>query len=83
MSNHNITQRGTQATGLGITIGKCSLDSQHGRPNRHPANVGCSSFFMYMNNDESNHNDQKPKRKTWTGEDNQLALQYYFKSNPS
>ena len=83
MSNHNITQRGTQATGLYVIIGRCSLNSQLGRPDGHPANAGCSSFFRYMNNDESNHNDQRPKRKTWTREDNQLAPQCYFKSNPS
>ena len=80
MSNHNITQRGTQATGLGVMIGMCSLDSQHGRLDRHPANAGCSPLFI---NEESNRHDQRPKRKTWTREDNQLALQCYFKSNPS
>ena len=83
MTNHNITQRGTQDTGSGVMIGMCSLDSQHGRHDRHPANVGCSSFFRLTNNGESNQNDQGPKRKTWTREDNQLAQQCYFKSNPS
>ena len=29
-----------------------------------------------------NHNDQKPKSRTWTREDNQLALYCYFRSNP-
>ena len=82
MSNHNITQRGTRATGLGVMIGKCSADSQHGRIDRHPANV-CCSFFRYSNDDEKNHNDQRTKRKTWTREDNQLALYCYFRSNPS
>ena len=82
MSNVNITKRGTQATGLGVMIGRCSPDSQHGRPDRHPANVGCS-LFRYMNDDISNHNDQRTKRKTWTREDNQLALQCYFRSNRS
>ena len=77
MSNLNITKRGTQATGLGVMIGRCSLDSQHGRHDRHPANVDCS-LFRYMNGDISNHNDQRPKRKTWTREDNQLALHCYF-----
>ena len=56
--------------------------SQHGRPDRHPTNVGCS-FFRYINNDVRNHNDQRPTRKTWTMEDNQLALQCYFRRNPS
>ena len=28
MSNHNITQRGIRATGLGVMIGRCSPDSQ-------------------------------------------------------
>ena len=82
MSIHNITQRGTQAIGLGVMIGRCSPDSQHGRPDRHPTNVGCS-FFSYINDDVRNHNDQRPKCKTWTREDNQLALQWYFRSNPS
>ena len=82
MFNHNITQRATQATGLGVMISKCCPDSQHGRPDRHPTNVGCS-FFMYMNDDVTNYYDQRPKPKTWTREDNQLALQCYFRSNLS
>ena len=63
-------------------IGRCSPDSQHGRPERHPANVGCS-LFRYTNVVICNHNDQKPKRKTWTSEDHQLVLHCYFRSNPS
>ena len=82
MSNLNITKRGTHATGLSVMISRCSHDSQHGRLDRHPANVGCS-FFRYMKDDTSNHNDQRPKRKTWTREDNHLALHCYFRSNPS
>ena len=82
MSNYNITQRGTQATVLGVMISRCSRDSQHRRPDRHPTNVGCS-FISYINDDVRNHNDQRPKCKTWTREDNQLALQCYFRSNPS
>ena len=82
MSNHNITQRGTQATGLDVMIGRYSPDSQHGRPDRYPTNVGCS-FFRYRNDDERNHNYQRPTRKTWTSEDNQLAQQCYFRNNPS
>ena len=82
MSNHNITQRGTQATGLGVMIGRCPPDSQYERLGSHPLNVGCS-FFGYINDDVRNHNDQRPKRKTWTGKDNQLALQCYFRINPS
>ena len=30
-----------------------------------------------------NHNEQRPKHKTWTMEKNQLALECYFRSNPS
>ena len=82
MSNHNITQRGTQATGLGIMIGRCSPDSQHGRPDRHPTNVSCS-FFNYINDNVINHNEQRPKRRTWTREENKLVLECYFRSNPS
>ena len=81
MSNSNITQRGTQASVLGVMIGRCSLDSQHGRPDRHPANVGYS-FFRYTNGDLRNHTNQRPKRKAWTMNDNQLALHCYFRSNP-
>ena len=82
MSNHNITQRGTQATGLGVMISRCSPDSQHGRSDRHPTNVGCSSF-RHINDDVTNHNEQRPKRWTWTREENQLALECYFRGNPS
>ena len=73
---------GPQATGLGVMIGRCSPDSQHGRTNRHPTNVG-GSFFRYINDDVTIHHEQRPKRKTWTKEENQLALQCYFRSNPS
>ena len=82
MSNHNITQHGTQVTGQGVIIGRCSPDSQHGRLDHHPTNVGYS-FFRYRNDDITNHNDQRPTHKTWTREDNQLALECYFRSNPS
>ena len=82
MSYLNITKRETQATGLGVMNGRCSPDSQHGRTDRHPANIACS-LFRYMNDDISNHNDQRPKRKTWIREDNPLALHCYFRSNPS
>ena len=82
MSNHNIKKRVTQATGLGVMIGRCSPDSQYGRADRHPTNVGCSSF-KYKNDNETNHDDQRPTRKTWTWEDNHLALQCYFRSNRS
>ena len=79
---HNITQRGTLATGLGVMIGMCSSDGKHGTPDRHLMNVGFS-FFGYINDNVRNYNDQRPKRKTWTMEDNQLALQCYFRSIPS
>ena len=82
MSNDNITQRGTQATGLGVMIGRCSPDSQHGRPDSHPTNVGCS-LFRCINKDVTNHNEQRLKRKTWTREENKLALESYFRSNHS
>ena len=83
MSNHNIIrrQRGTQATGLGVMIGRSSPDRQHWRPDRHPTNVGCS-FFKYINDNVTNHNEQRPKRRTWTREEKQLALECYFRSNP-
>ena len=68
MPNHNITQRGTQETRLGVMFGRCSPDSQHGRPDRHLANIG-STF--------------SGTRITWTREDNQLALHCYFRSKLS
>ena len=77
-----MTQRGTQATGLDVMIGRCFPDSQHGRTGRQPANVGCS-FFRYSNDELRNHNNHRRKHKTWTREDNQLALHSYFKSNPT
>ena len=40
-------------------------------------------FFRYTNDDVRNHNNQRPKRKTWTREENQHALKCYFRSNPS
>ena len=83
MSNHNITQRGTQATCLGVMIGRCSPNSQHGGgPDRHPTNVGCS-FFRYIKDDVTNHNEQTPKCRTWTREENLLALECYIRCNPS
>ena len=84
MLKQNMTQRRTQATGFSVMIGMCSTDSQYGRSgrDRHPANVGCS-FFRYTNGDVKNHTSQRRKRKTWTREDNQLALHCYFRSNPT
>ena len=82
LSNHNIAQCGTQATGLGVMIGRCSPDSQHGRPARHPTNVGCS-FFRYINDDVTNHNEQTLKRRTWTREENKLVPECYVRNNPS
>ena len=82
MSNSYFTQRWAQDSNLGVMIGRCSLDSKHGRPCRHPANVGCS-LFRHTNSDLKNRTNQRLKRKTWTRQDNQLALHYYFKSNPT
>ena len=80
--NPNFTQCGSEDSILGVMVGRCSLGSQHGRPNRHPANVGCS-FLRYANRDLKNHTNQRPKRKTWTREENQLTLHWYFRSNPT
>ena len=54
MLNQNMTQRGTEATRLGVMISRCSSDSQYWRLVRHPANVGCS-FFRYSKDDLRNH----------------------------
>ena len=82
MLNQNMTQRGTQATGLGVMIGRCSPDCQHGRPDSHPANVGYS-FFRYTNDNLRNHTNQRHKYKTWTRKGNQRALHCYFRGNPT
>ena len=81
MLNQSMTQSGTQATGLGVMIGRCSPNSQHGRPSHHPANIGYS-LFRHTNDDLKNHTNQRRKRKTWTREENQLALHCYFWWNP-
>ena len=77
-----MAQRGTQATGWGVMMGRCSPDSQHGRISCPPANVGCS-FFRYMNDNSRKYTNRRRKHKTWTREDNQLALSCYFRSNPT
>ena len=82
MSNQNITQRMTQASGSGVMVSRCSLDSQLGRLDRHPTNAGCS-LSRYTNGDLRKYTNQRPKRKAWTREDNQLALHCYFRSNPT
>ena len=82
MLKQNMTQHWTQTTGLGVAIGKCSPKSQHVRPDRRSANVGCPSF-RYTSDNLRNYTNQRRKRKTWTMEDNQLALHYYFRSNHS
>ena len=68
--------------GFGVMIGRCSLDSQRGRPICHPANVGCS-LFRHTYGDLRNHINQRPKRKAWSREDKQRALRCYFRSNPT
>ena len=82
MSISYFTQRGAQDSALGILIGSFFLDNQHGRIDRHPANVGCS-LFRYTNSDLKNRTNQRPKRKTCTREENQLILYCYFRSNPT
>ena len=40
-------------------------------------------FFRYTNDEPRKHINQIRERKTWTREDNQLALHCYFWSNPT
>ena len=82
MLNQNMTHHGTRATGMGVMISRCSPDNQHGSFDGHPVAAG-SSFFRYTNDDLRNHTNQRHKHKTWTREDNQLALYCYFRSNPT
>ena len=46
MLNQNMIRRGTQKTGLGVIISRCSPDRQHERSDSLPGNVACS-FFWY------------------------------------
>ena len=62
MLKQNLTWRGTQVTGLGVMIGRCSPDTQHRRPDRHPANIG-SSFFQVHEWRVKNYTNQKRKNK--------------------
>ena len=89
MTNRSIIQHGTQTTGFGVMIGRCSLDSQHGGYNRRPANVGCSfsrytndSSFRYTNDEQIDQSHQRPQRRKWSREDNKVTLYCYFRSNP-
>ena len=52
MTDSNLNQYGAQTTCLCNMVGKCSFDSQHGGPDWHPANLGCSKF-KYKNKDQS------------------------------
>ena len=36
---------------------------------------------MYINDDVTNPNQERPKRRTWTWEENQLTLECYFRSS--
>ena len=40
-------------------------------------------FFRYIHDDVKNHNEQRPKPRTWTREEEKLVLECYFRSNPS
>ena len=47
-------------------------------------NANVSYYFLRYRNDElRNHTNHRCKHKTWTGEDNRLALHSYFRSNPA
>ena len=80
MSDWNITQRGTQIVDLSVMIGSCFFDSQHWKPTRHPANDGYP-FYMYTNDEQINHLNQRLQQRKRTREDNKLVLYCYFRSN--
>ena len=82
MTNRNVIQHGTQTTSLGVMIGRCSADGQHGGLVRHLTNVDCSSF-RYTNDGQINHPNQRTQRRKWTRENNKLALYCYFRSKPT
>ena len=81
MQSQNIIQCETQTTGLGVIIGRCSLDSQHVGPSPHPEGVGCS-FFCYTN-ELRNHLNQRHQHRKQTRKNNKFVLYCYFRSNPT
>ena len=66
---------------MGVMIGRCSPNNQHRRPIVILQML--TFFFRYKNDDLRNHTNQRRKHKTWTREDNQFALDCYFRSKPT
>ena len=73
--------------GLGVMIGKYTLDSQHGD---QLASCQCwlfffrytnNSSFRYTHDEQFDHSHHRPLRRKWTRKDNKLALYCYFRSN--
>ena len=64
MTNPNITERGIQTTGLGLMIGRFSLDSRYEGHETHPANVGCLGGGGNTNDEIRNTNAENGRRKT-------------------
>ena len=90
ITKRSIIQNEAQTISLGVMIGRCTLDSQHGRFDRHPATVGWSSFrytndssFRYTNDEQISRSHQRPQRKKWSREDNIQVLHCYFRSHPT
>ena len=80
ISNHNIAKHGTRATDLGVMIGRCSLDSQHGRPDvilRMLAALFSGTRMTTLRTTTiREHNARHGLWKT-------TVLHCYFRSNPS
>ena len=79
--NRNPNQRRTQKAGLGVLLGRCSLDRQRRGRVQHPTNVAYS-FFRYTQTKGTMHLSDM-KRKTWTREYNKNVIDCYFKRNPT
>ena len=77
MLNQNMSERGAQATGLGVMIGRCFSYNQHGSYDHHPANVGCS-LFRYTNSELRNHTNQRCKHKNGLGKTTNLHYNAIF-----
>ena len=60
MSNHNITQCGTQATGLGVMIDRCSPDSQRPQNNQQKKRI-CKIVDFAVNRINLKESEKKDK----------------------
>ena len=88
MTNRNLNQHGPEITGLGVMIGRCFLDRQHGGSDSILRMLvvlfpGTQFSFRYTNDEQIDLSHQTPQRRKCTREENKLALYCYFRINPT